>query len=184
MYDWVKGRPSLLLRTQDLEVWPGHAAPGGPQLEPEPRSFVSLTEFEGSMILAVFTEALTTAVPLELGGLLLVSASYCDDDASVADHLDLVPIAGWQVLPKRFVAVGEDYVIFDGSQKGLDMTDPAKEEQILSTSGGAIPVSLPPGTYEVETLGPWRPDDRTELYLTRIVRESPSGMIPLGPILP
>lgn len=184
MYDWVKGRPSLLLRTQDLEVWPGHAAPGAPRLEPEPRSFVSLTEFEGSAVLAVFTEALTTAVPLELGGLLLVSASYCDDDASVADHLDLVPIAGWQVLPKRFIAVGEDYVLFDGGQKGLDMTDPAKEEQILATSGGAIPVSLPPGTYEVETLGPWRPDDRTELYLTRIVRESPSGMIPLGPILP
>jgi hypothetical protein len=45
-------------------------------------------------------------------------------------------------------------------------------------------VHLPPGTYEVETLGPWRPDDRTELYLTRIVRENPSGMIPLGPILP
>jgi hypothetical protein len=56
------------------------------------------------------------------------------------------------------------------------------EEQILATSGGAIPVSLPPGTYEVEMLGPWRPDDRTELYLTRIVREAPSGMIPLGPI--
>jgi hypothetical protein len=184
MYDWVKGRPSLLLRTQDLEVWPGHAALGGPRLDPEPRSFVSLAEFEGSTVLAVFTEALTTAVPLELGGLLLVSASYCDDDASVADHLDLVPIAGWQVLPKRFVAVGEDYVLFDGAQKGLDMTDPAKEEQILATSGDAIPVSLPPGTYEVETLGPWRPDDRTELYLTRIVRESPSGMIPLGPILP
>jgi hypothetical protein len=189
MYDWVKGRPSLLLRTQDLEVWPGgptmqgQPVLGAPKLEPEPRSFVGMTEFEGSLVLAVFTEALTTAVPLELGGLMLVSASYCDDDASVADHLDLVPISGWQILSRRFVSVGEDYVLFDGGQKGLDMTDPKKEEEILATSGGAIPVQIPPGTYEVETLGPWRPDDRTELYLTRIVRESPSGMTPLGPIL-
>lgn len=185
MYDWVRGRPSLLLRTQDLEIWPGGPpTPGSPELALEPRSFVSLTEFEGSILLAVFTDALTTAVPLELGGLLLVSASYCDDDQSVADHLDLVPIAGWQTIGKRFVSLGDEYVLFDGSQRGLDMTDPRKEEEILSTSGGAIPLQLPPGTYEVETLGPWRPDDRTELYLTRIVREVPSGMTPLGPILP
>ena len=129
MYDWVRGRPSLLLRTHDLEIWPGGPpAPGSPELRPEPRSFVTVVDFEGSSMLAVFTEALTTAVPLELGGLLLVSASYCDDDASVADHLDLVPIGGWQVLPKRFVAVGEDYVLFDGGLKGLDVTDPRKEE--------------------------------------------------------
>lgn len=184
MYDWVKGRPSLLLRTQDLEIWPGITGLGGKPPRPDARSFVSLTEFEGATALIVFTEALTTAVPLELGGLLLVSASYCDDDGSVADHLDLVPLSGWQVLEKRFVSSGEDYVLFDGGQKGLDMTDPAKEEQILASTGGAIPVQLPPGTYEVETLGPWRPDERTELYLTRIVRETPSGMISLGPILP
>ena len=185
MYDWVRGRPSLLLRMHDLEIWPGGpASPGGHELRADARSFVSVSEFEGSSVLAVFTEALTTAVPLELGGLLLVSASYCDDDASVADHLDLVPIGGWTVLPARFVAVGEDYVLFDGGLKGLDVTDPGKEQEILASSGGAIPVQLPPGTYEVETLGPWRPDDRTELYLTRLVRESPSGITPLGPILP
>jgi len=184
MYDWVKGRPSLLLRTRDLGLWPGHAPGRGVRLDPEARSFVALSEFEGAPVLAVFTEALTTAVPLELGGLLLVSASYCDDDASIADHLDLVPIGGWQVISKRFVALGEDYTLFDGGQRGVDMTDPSKEEEILATCGGTIPVTLPPGTYEIETLGPWRPDDSTELYLTRIVRESPSGMFPLGPILP
>ncbi len=185
MYDWVRGRPSLLLRMHDLEVWPGGAGAPGGQEPPRPASgFVGVSDFEGSSVLAVFTEALTTAVPLELGGLLLVSATYCDDDASVADHLDLVPIGGWQVLPARFVAIGEDYVLFDGNLKGLDVTDPAKEQEILASSGGAIPVQLPPGVYEVETLGPWRPDDRTELYLTRLVRENQSGMTPLGPILP
>jgi hypothetical protein len=164
----------------DLEVWPGGPdVPGGVELKPEPRSFACVSDFEGSAVLAIFTDALTTAVPLELGGLLLVSATYCDDDGSVADHLDLVPVGGWTTLPTRFVAIGEDYVLFDGCLKGLDVTDPAKEQQVLESSGGAIPVHLPAGSYEVETFGPWRPDDRTELYLTRLVREHPSGMTPL-----
>lgn len=185
MYDWVRGRPSVLMRMHDLEIWPGGpGVPGALEIKPEARSFAGVADFEGSSVLALFTDALTTAVPLELGGLMLVSATYCDDDASVADHLDLVPVGGWQVLASRFLAIGEDYVLFDGGLKGLDVTDPAKEEQILASSGGAIPVSLPAGSYEVETFGPWRPDDRTELYLTRLVREHPSGITSLGPILP
>lgn len=184
MYEWVRGRPPLLLRANDLEIWPGLTMPGALPPRPRPRGFASVADFEGASILAVFTDALTTAVPLELGGVMLVSASYCDDDASVADHLDLVPFGGWTVLEERFVAVGGDYVLFDGGLKGLDVTDPRKEREILETSGGAISVQLAPGTYEVETLGPWRPDERTELFLTRLVRETPSGFVALGPILP
>ncbi len=185
MYEWIKGAPPLLLRMQDLEIWPGNSPLlGATPLAAEPRSFVSISDFEGFSVLAILTEALTTVVPLELGGLLLVSASYCDDDASVAEHLDVVPISGWQVIAKRFVSVGEEYVLFDGSRRGLDMTDPEQEAEIVSSTGGIVSIELTPGVYEVETLGPWRPDDRTELFLTRIVRESLSSVTALGPILP
>lgn len=170
MYDWVNGRPALLMRLHDLELWPGTTAPGA-DLRLDPQRFATLASFEGASVLAVHADALTTVVPLELGGLLLVSATYCDDDGSVADHLDLVPVAGWEPMAEPFVAFGDDYALFDGAQRGSDLVDPRQEQTIVAESGGVVPVNLPPGRYDVELLGPWRPDDRTELYLTRLVRQ-------------
>ena len=175
MYEWVNGQPALLVRRRDLDLWPGaDSSPRDPQ--------VSVHEFEGSSILLVAREkALTTAVPLELGGILLVSATYCDDDVSVSHHLDLVPVDGWKLLKSRFRSIEDEYVLCDGLQAGSDLSDPMRLAELAKTSGGLVPVVLSGGNYEVEVLGPWHPDERTELYLTRLVRESQSGMTPLDP---
>lgn len=181
MYEWVNGRPALLVRLRDLDMWPGEVA-DFPARESTTKSdrFAQVSDFEGASVLSVNPQAaLTTAVALELGGLLLVSATYCDDDAAVAEHLDLVPVSGWQVLRERFISIGDEYVLVDGSLRGMDVLDPAKQGELLETSGAIVAVNLPQGPYEVELLGPWRPDERTELYLTRLVRESQSGVVPL-----
>lgn len=185
MYEWVNGRPALLVRLRDLDMWPGevadfsHKKDGATALAKSER-FAQVGDFEGASVLSVSTQAaLTTAVALELGGLLLVSATYCDDDAAVAQHLDLVPVSGWQLLRERFISIGDEYVLVDGSLRGMDVLDPAKQSELFETSGAIVAVNLPQGPYEVELLGPWRPDERTELYLTRLVRESQSGVVPL-----
>ena len=177
MYEWVNGRPALLVRVRDLDMWPGDTGPGPSRKTEE---FAVVNDFEGASVLSVDPKAaLTTAVALELGGLLLVSATYCDDDAAVAQHLDLVPVSGWKTLRARFTSIGDEYVLVDGSLRGMDLTDPAKQAALLETSGGMVSINLPQGPYEVELLGPWHPDDRTELYLTRLVRESQSGIVPI-----
>ena len=194
MYEWVNGRPALLVRLRDLDMWPGEVADfparetserispkkDGAAAPTKSERFAQVSNFEGASVLSVSPQAaLTTAVALELGGLLLVSATYCDDDAAVAEHLDLVPVSGWQILRERFISIGDEYVLVDGSLRGMDVLDPAKQSELLETSGAIVAVNLPQGPYEVELLGPWRPDERTELYLTRLVRESQSGVVPL-----
>lgn len=177
MYEWVNGRPALLVRLRDLDMWPGEH---GSTPSPKTDHFAAVNDFEGASVLSVNPKsALTTAVALELGGLLLVSATYCDDDAAVAEHLDLVPVSGWKTLRERFMSIGDEYVLVDGSLRGLDLADPVKQAELLETSGAMVSVNLPQGPYEVELLGPWHPDDRTELYLTRLVRESQSGVMPI-----
>jgi hypothetical protein len=164
MYDWVNGRPTILLRGKDLSGWPGAA------LEPDAASWAAVRTFAGGQALVLRDPELTTAVPLELGGLMLVTAVYCDADSVVTAQLDALPVAGWDMLPERFIADGGDYVLFDGSLSGAQIADPQLEQVIAEQHGGVIPVQLPPGSYEVEVLGPFRPDTRTELWLTRLVR--------------
>ena len=52
-------------------------------------------------VLVLGGASLITAVPLELGGLLLVGAVYCDSDESVSAHLDMTPTVG--LLPQNSV---------------------------------------------------------------------------------
>ncbi len=164
MYDWVNGRPTVLLRGKDLPGWPGAA------LEPDSASWAAIRTFEGGQALVLRDPELTTAVPLELGGLMLVTAVYCDEDAVVTAQLDALPVAGWELLPERLVVDGDDYVLFDGSLSGAQIADPQLEQIITEQHGGVIPVQLARGSYEVEVLGPFRPDERTELWLTRLIR--------------
>ncbi len=164
MYDWVNGRPTVLLRGEDLQAWPGAA------LEPDASAWAAIRTFAGGQALVLRDPELTTAIPLELGGLMLVTAVYCDADGIVAAQLDALPVAGWDMLPDRFVTDGSDYVLFDGSLSGAQIADPKLEQVISEQHGGVIPIQLPAGSYEVEVLGPFQPDPRTELWLTRMVR--------------
>ena len=43
-------------------------------------------------------------------------------------------------------------------------------DKIDREHGGVLTFPLPAGTYDVESFGPWHPDERTELWLTRVVR--------------
>jgi hypothetical protein len=164
MYDWVNGKPTILLRGEDLPGWPGAA------IAPDPSAWAAIRTYGRGHALVLRDAELTTAIPLELGGLVLVTAVYCDSDSVVAAQLDALPLAGWDLLPDRFVADVSDYVLFDGSLSGAQIADPALEQVIAEQHGGVIPVQLTPGSYEVEVLGPFRPDPRTELWLTRLVR--------------
>jgi hypothetical protein len=164
MYDWVNGRPTVLVRASDLPAWPGSA------IEPDPAHWATIAEFDGAAALVLRDAELTTVVPLELGGVLLVTAVYCDGDEAITAHLDALPTAGWEVLPDRFVVDGGDYALFDGGLSGAQLADPALERVINEQHGGVIPVQLSRGAYDVETLGPFRPDERTELWLTRLIR--------------
>lgn len=168
MYEWIQGRPPMLLRDRDLARWPGGAVPGV-----NTEALASIGEFAGGSTLVLREPELTTVVPLELGGVLLVSAVYCDGDRSIASHLDMLPIAGWEMLPQRFRAESDTYSLFDGSLSGGDLRDPGKQQMIIEERGGVLRFSMDAGSYEVETLGPWNPDDRTELWLTRMVRAAP-----------
>jgi hypothetical protein len=168
VYDWIHGRPPLLLCESDVPRWPG--ANGSAPRPGEP--FASLREFAGRHALVLREPELTTAVPLELGGVLLVTAVYCDDESAIAQHLEVMPVAGWEVLPQRFRAEGGEYALFDGALTGAQLSNPELEDQILREHGGMLRVALARGEYDVETFGPWRPDARTELWLTRLVRSA------------
>ena len=103
-------------------------------------------------------------------GVMLVTAEYCENDDELSAHLDLLPMSGWELLPQRFRSDGGTYLLFDGSLSGAELTDPAEQKRILEKHGGAIKVALDPGAYEIECMGPWAPDERTSLYLTRLVK--------------
>lgn len=168
MYDWIQGRPPLILRERDLARWPGKM----PSSAPRPNGrHASIHEFAGSPILVLREPLETTVVPLELGGALLVSAARCDGDAALMGHLDMMPVTGWEPLPERFRVEDERYVLFDGGRAGSAIRAPAEHARI-GTQHGVVPITLVPGTYEIETLGPWTPDPRTELWLTRLVRSA------------
>lgn len=167
MYDWVNGRPTVLVRSSDLPAWPGNA------MRPDPARWATVTSFKRAPALVLRDPELTTAVPLELGGIMFVTAVYCDGDDAVTAHLDALPTSGWETSGEHFVADGSDYSLFDGSLSGAQLADPALERVINEQHGGVIPVQLPAGTYDVETLGPFRPDARTELWLARLIRSVP-----------
>lgn len=170
MYEWIQGRPTVVLRDVDVPRWPG----GAIATSSLPR-FAAVGRFAGSSVLVLRDPELTTAVPLELGGMLLVTAIYADDDATLGAHLEMLPVTGWEMLPERFVAHGGTYALFDGSLRGRDLEDPARRDEILTQHGGVIRFALEPGAYEVECLGPWDPDEQTSLWLTRLVRAAPNG---------
>lgn len=160
----MNGRPTVLVRAADLPEWPGDA------VQPDPASWASVRTFGDHQTLVLRDPELTTAVPLELGGVMFVTAVYCDGDDAVTAHLDALPTDGWETHAERFVADGSDYALFDGSLSGPQLVDPALERVINEQHGGIIPVQLPAGSYDVETLGPFRPDARTELWLARLIR--------------
>lgn len=166
VYDWVNGRPTVLVRAADLPDWPGDA------VRPDPASWATLRRFGEHQTLVLRDPELTTAVPLELGGVMFVTAVYCDGDDAVTAHLDALPTDGWETNAERFIADGSDYALFDGGLSGAQLEDPALERVINEQHGGVIPVQLPAGHYDVETLGPFRPDARTELWLARLIRSA------------
>ena len=152
------------MRAADLPTWPGDA------IQPDPARWATIRTFEGSAVLVLRDPELTTVVPLELGGVMFVTAVYCDGDDAITAHLDALPTDGWETNRQRFVTDGSDYALFDGSLSGAQLEDPTLERVINEQHGGVIPVQLPAGAYDVETLGPFRPDARTELWLTRLIR--------------
>jgi len=164
--EWIHGRPPLVLRKGDLRRWPGRA------IEADGGHFAGLGEFAGASLLFLREPEMTAVVPLELGGVLLVTAFYCDSDTAVARHLDFVPVSGWQLHPRRFRSEGGDYVLFDGSLAGGELVDPTIRHTEGESHGGSAEFPLSPGEYDVETLGPWDPDERTKLWLTRLVKSA------------
>jgi hypothetical protein len=169
LYDWIQGRPPMLLHTGEVDRWPG----GSVATRRLPQ-FAAIGDFEGSHVLVLRDPEATTVVPLELGGLLFVSAVYCDDEGSLGDHLDMMPVSGWELLPKRFRSRGGSYALFDASLSGHELRDPAQRRRVLEEHGGMLQVNIPPGTYDVECFGPWNPDARTSLWLTRLIRAAPA----------
>jgi hypothetical protein len=165
MFEWIHGRPSVLVRASDVKAWPGGQVASS--------RTVAVRHLHGKPALVLGGSALTTAVPLELGGLLLVGAVFCDSDDSLASHLDMMPTVGWELAPDRFDSDGAGHVLFDGSRAGTELDGPTASETVRAETGGLVPVALEPGSYEVEVLGPWSPDERTELWLTRLVRAAP-----------
>lgn len=172
MYDWIQGRPPILMRERDLDGWPGVSG----LLRKGGAPFAMVEQFAGFPTLVLREPELTTLVPLELGGVLLVTAIYCDGDRQVASHLDMLPVAGWESIPERFRALSDTYALFDASLTGRDLRDPKKKKQIREEHGGVLRFSMEAGLYEIETLGPWNPDTRTELYLTRMIRVTSSAL--------
>ena len=166
MYDWVNGKPAVILRERDLARWPG----GRGLTASEQGAFVAMREHEGVPAVVLRDHELTTLVPLELGGVLLVTAVYCDGDEAITSFLDMLPLSGWDVLPQRLVSDGGEYALFDGSLTATQLGDPRMADKIDREHGGVLTFPLPAGTYDVESFGPWHPDERTELWLTRVVR--------------
>lgn len=169
MFEWVHGRPSVLLRAADVRSYPGG------RLAPLPDGVASVARWRGSAALVLGGAHLTTAIPLELGGLLLVSCAYCDSDERVSSHLDMMPAVGWETVADRFESDGSGHALFDGAHAGAELDGEGASAALRAETGGIVRVSLDAGSYEVESLGPWAPDDRTELWLTRLVRVTPAA---------
>jgi hypothetical protein len=167
MYDWIQGRPPVVLRESDVGRWPG----GDVATERMPQ-FAAIGEFAGNQVIVLRDPELTTVVPLELGGVLLVTAIYCDGDRSLDSHLEMLPVGGWNVLSRKFRAAGGTYTLFDGSLSGKQLKDPTLQAKILEEHGGVIQFALAEGAYDVECFGPWDPDEQTSLWLTRVVRSA------------
>ncbi|AKF11249.1 hypothetical protein DB32_008398 [Sandaracinus amylolyticus] len=157
----------MVLRESDVDRWPG----GDVATQRMPQ-FAAIGEFAGSQVIVLRDPELTTVVPLELGGVLLVTAVYCEGDRSLDGHLEMLPVSGWHVLPRKFRATGGNYTLFDGSLSGKALKDPALQPKILEEHGGVIQFALAEGTYDVECFGPWDPDAQTSLWLTRVVRSA------------
>lgn len=174
MFHWVYGQPPLLLKERDLVAWAG-GAEGKRTCPPPPADqWAEVRTFNSASSLVIRDHELSTIVPLELGGALLVTAIYCDGDKAVNNLLDVIPIAGWELLPTRFISDGSTYVLFNSAIKGAEFTDPKLQRKLLEEHGGLLKFPLPAGSYEVDWNGPWRPDQRTELWLTRMVRVGPA----------
>ena len=163
----VNGQPPMLLREPDLARWPGGAYAAEFAASDE---WASIGAFGDGELLRLRDNELSTIVPLELGGALLVTAIYCDGDQAVNKLIDMIPVSGWVTLEQRLLSDGSEYVLFNSAIRGADFTDPKLQKKLLKEHGGLLKFQLPEGKYEIDWLGPWRPDNRTELWLTRLVR--------------
>src|SRR4051812_33341612 len=130
VYDWVNGRPTVLVRAADLADWPGDAA------KADPSRWATIAAFRGNPMLVLRDPELTTAIPLELGGVMFVTAVYCDGDDAITAHLDALPTDGWETSTQRFTSDGTDYALFDGGLSGKQLEDPALERVINEQHGG------------------------------------------------
>ncbi len=154
MFDWLDGSAPQLLNARDLDAWDGGASPAGEHI-------VKLGTSGHGSLLQLSGEGPAAAVPLELGGLLLVSSLRCDSEESLSAHLDLLPVSGWNLLDERFTAENTDFALFDGALAGRELAR-HRARWIL--------VTLEEGNYEVETYANWQPDSATELHLVRLIR--------------
>jgi hypothetical protein len=154
MFDWLDGRAPMLLSARDLDRWPGGRAASAPEIA----QFG--TSAHGPW-LGLSGDGPAAAVPLELGGLLLVSSLRCASEESLSAHLDLLPVSGWTILEQHFVAQTTDFALFDSALPGRD----------LARKGSRwILVNLDLGHYEVETYPRWSPDASTEVHLVRLIK--------------
>lgn len=159
MFDWLDARAPRLLPAQELTSWPGGgraAAPGEVV-----RLSAGTTGSGGSSALALSGDGPVSVVPLELGGLLVVSRLASASEDTLSAHLDLLPVTGWTILPDRFVSRTNDFALFDSTYAGREL---GRQRQRW------VPVSLDVGRYEVETYGSWRPDGATHVHLVRLIR--------------
>jgi hypothetical protein len=155
MFDWLDGSAPQLLNARDLDAWAGGATPAGEEV-------VRIGVSGHGSLLQLSGGGPAAAVPLELGGLLLVSSLRCDSEESLSAHLDLLPVSGWTILEEGFTAENTDFALFDGALPGRELAR-HRARWIL--------VTLEEGNYEVETFANWQPDSATELHLVRLIRK-------------
>lgn len=156
MFDWLDGRAPQLLSARDLDAWPGGVD--------APKDVARIGASDHSALLHLSGDGPAAAIPLELGGMLLVTSIRCGSEDALSAHLDLLPVTGWTMLPDRFEARGGDFALFDGALPGKDLAR-RRARWIL--------VSLTPGSYEVETFARWQPDPGTLVHLVRLIRAAP-----------
>ncbi len=154
MFDWLDARAPRIVATTDLASWAG----GAKGLRGE---VARVTASAGSSILEVSGDGPVSVVPLELGGMLVVTHLASASEEGLSAHLDLLPVTGWTVLPERFRSTTTDFALFDGAYAGRDL---ARYRQRW------VSVGLDVGSYEVEAYGRWRPDAATDVHLVRLIR--------------